>query len=954
MKSKRQGKRLVSNTNAGRHAVSQAPARPGIRRKALYLALAASLGAAPVAMAQSVQEEDSAETAAEASEEQDPTLDRILVTGFRRSVEQSIDTKRSSTSVVEAVYAEDIGKLPDVSIAEALARLPGLTSQRTDGRSQTIAVRGLGPDFSVASLNGREQVTTGDNRGVEFDQYPSELLGSVVVYKTPDASIIGQGLAGTVDMRTIRPLSVDEQVISLSGRLERNDDSAFNPDGSRDGHRASLIYIGQNADRTMGLTFGATFQSTPNQIERFNAWGYPDIGDGQTRVPGGAKPFVQSNELERYGFLGTLEYAPHDRFSTTLDLSYSDFEETQILRGIEFPLLWSSAQLQDGFLVEDDLIVQGQFNNVFGVMRSDRNERSAQLFNIGWNTHFELAPMWAMETDVSYSQAKREDMLIESYAGTGPGQSGMPDMLGFRIAPNGVFQFSPSINYADPSLFVLTDPQGWGAGAQPDPLTQAGFINNPETEDWLANARVQIERGFANGPFSQAIGGLSFTRRDKERSIRQAFLVPPGGATSGTIPEQALVGTTGLSFIGIPGMIAWNPRFLLNNFYDQVPVELSSFNVPQDWNVREDVTTAYVRFDIDAELGNVPVTGNIGLQAVHTDQSSSGFRVAGAEVGAGVAEGTFVPVTDGDSFWRVLPSLNLIFDIGNDQLVRFGASRVMARPRMDQLNASLALNTNFPLLESTDPNQSFFSAGGGNPGLRPTMSNSIDLSYEKYFGNDSGYVAITGFYKDLEDFVNPGDSFITDFSAFVDDFLTPEQAAQLGTTEGLVFGPTNRGSGWIRGLEFTTALQAATVAPALDGFGFLFSVSYTDSSVKLGDSDDSINVPGLSDWVVNTTLFYERHGFQFRISHRYRDEFLSEVFGLSGTRITREAESESIFDAQIGYQFSHGALEGLNLFLQANNLTNEPFTTFEGGDSRLVIDRQRFGRSYLLGASYRF
>ncbi len=909
-----------------------------------------------IAQAEQRQGAGTGDEASESVDKEDDAanIDVFRVTGFRQSVEQSVATKRDSRSVVESVYAEDIGKLPDVSIAEALARLPGLTSQRTDGRSQTISIRGLGPDFSTALLNGREQVTTGDNRGVEFDQYPSELLGSVVVYKTPDASIIGQGLAGTVDMRTIRPLQATERIFSVSARYERNGDSALNPDGTNDGYRGSAIYVGQNNDRTLGVTLGATLQSTPNQIERFNAWGYPDIGDGQTLVPGGAKPFVQSNELQRVGLLGTVEYAPNSTFSTTLDFSYSDFEETQILRGIEFPLFWSSAQLQDGFVVDDSLIVEGVFDNVHGVMRSDRNERSAELFAFGWNTRLEVSTLWGMETDVSYSRAKREDMLLESYAGTGPAQSGTPDSLGFRIGSDGVFRFMPSIDYANPNLFFLTDPQGWGAGAQPDPLTQAGFINNPETDDWLARFRVQADRTFTSGPFSRGLVGVDFGRRDKERSIQQVFLIPPGGATFGAIPDQALIGTVPLSFIGIPEMIAWDPRFLLDNFYDQVPIALSSFNVPQDWGVREDVTTGYIRLDIDTQVGAVPVAGNIGVQAVHTDQTSSGFRVAGAEVGAGTAEGTFIPVTDGSSYWRYLPSLNLVFDLGQDQLVRFGASRVMARPRMDQLNASLALNTNFPLLTSTDPNQSFFSAGGGNPGLKPVMANTIDLAYEKYFGDNAGYIALAGYYKDLDDFVNPNDDFIADFSAFVDDFLTPAQAAQLGTTQGTVSGPSNRGSGWIRGIEFTTALQASTFTPVLDGLGFLFSVSYTDSSVKLGDDSESITIPGLSTWVVNSTLFYEKHGFQARLSHRYRDEFLSEVFGLSGTRVTRSAKSESIFDAQIGYEFRDGAMAGLNVFLQANNLTNEPFTTHEANDGRLVIDRQRFGRNFLLGASYRF
>jgi iron complex outermembrane receptor protein len=104
-----------------------------------------------------------------------------------------MDLKKGSEMIVEAVSAEDIGKLPDLSITDSLARLPGLTAQRLNGRSQVISVRGLSPDFTTALLNGREQVTVGDNRGIEFDQYPSEMLSSVVVYKTPDASLIGQG-----------------------------------------------------------------------------------------------------------------------------------------------------------------------------------------------------------------------------------------------------------------------------------------------------------------------------------------------------------------------------------------------------------------------------------------------------------------------------------------------------------------------------------------------------------------------------------------------------------------------------------------------------------------------------------------------------------------------------------------------------------------------------------------
>jgi len=923
------------------------------RHSALFIALAACLGNPLLA-----QEPPEAEQDAQAEQaEREEVADLITVRGFRSSIEKSISTKRTSSSIVEAVFAEDIGKLPDVSIAEALARLPGLTSQRTDGRSQTISIRGLGPDFSTALLNGREQVSTGDNRGVEFDQYPAELLGSVLVYKTPDSTLIGQGLAGTVDLRTIRPLAAGERVIGLNARYEFTDDSANIPGGEDDGYRAALNYVDQFADDTFGVMFGVAIQSTPNQIDRFNAWGFPSIDPDNNGplVPGGAKPFVQNNDLERIGLIGTFEWAPTANFRSTLDWSYSDFDETQRLSGIEFPLFWAEAQLQPQQTVVDGLIVEGSFENVHPVMRNDINKRDAELYTFGWNNRLQFNDAWGVESDLSFSSASRSDFLLESYAGTGFNQTGQPLTAGFTIADNGVFQFAPSVDFRDRDLFVLTDPQGWGGGAQPNPLTQAGFLNAPDTDDWLAHARVHIDRQFTSGPISQALLGVDFSRRDKERKIRQAFLTPPDDATSAPIPDDVLRdGTVDLSFIGIPGMIVWDPLPLFDDFYDIVDVQLSSFNVPQDWRVREDVVTTFIRADIDTLVGNIPVSGNIGLQWVYTDQSSRGFRVEDLDSGAGTSDGALVPVQIGDSYNRFLPSLNLSFHLQDDLVARLGASRVLARARMDQLNAGLSINTNEGRIQSTDPNESFFSAGGGNPRLRPLIANTVDLSLEKYFFNGTGYVALAGYYKDLNDFINPNDQIIVDFSQFIPDFLSPEQAQQLGTPLGLQGAPSNDAGGEIFGAEFTVSLPLGPIIEALDGFGFISSVSYTDSSVKLGDDPNDITIPGLSKWVVNSTLYFEKHGFQARVSHRYRDEFLSEVFGVSATRVQRQAKEESIIDAQIGYSFEHGPLEGLTITLQGNNLTDEPFTTFESFDQRLIIDRQKFGRNFLIGASYRF
>lgn len=875
--------------------------------------------------------------------------EEIVVKGFRRSIETSAAVKRNNKSIVEAVTAEDIGKLPDVSIAESLARLPGLATQRVDGRSQVLTIRGLGPDFSTALLNGREQVSTSDNRAVEFDQYPSELIEQAVVYKTPYAGLIGQGLAGTVDLRTVRPLEKGERIISAQGRVEFNEDGSLNPDSPGVGWRGSLTIIDQFNDDRLGIALGLAYQSTPTQSERFNAWGYPTTGGGDL-VIGGAKPFVQSNDLDRIGVVGIMEFEPTDSFRTAIDIYYSDFQEDQRLRGIEFPLFWSSASLEPGFTVEEGFVTQGVFSNVTGVMRNDFNRREAQLFAAGWNGRFDNG-RWGLEMDISYSQADRQDELIESYSGTGYATTGPTDTLGFSLNSKGFFTFSPTLDYSDRSLFMLTDPQGWGAG---NSVVQAGFINAPETDDELWHLRASVNR-YMNGFFSNAEVGVDYSMREKTRNIDQRFLTLPGGAQTAAIPDAALLDeTAGMAFLGIPAQVTYDPLYLLENgFYDSVFVSLSSFSVAQDWTAEEDVLTGYVRFDIDSVLGGVPVTGNAGVQIVYTDQTSRGFRIPTSGVISGTLGAQAELVEDGDKYTHVLPSLNLIFNLTDDTLVRFSGARTLVRARMDQLNASLSLNTDITRLTSTDPNQSFFSASGGNPRLKPYIANAVDLSFEHYFGG-AGYFAIAGFYKDLEDFVNPNDAFIADFSQFVASELTPAQQAQLGTTLGLVSGPTNNGSGHIKGAEATLSLPLEELSGALEGFGFIASGSFNDSKVILSTIPDPITVPGLSKWIANTTVYFERAGFEARLSHRYRSSFLAEVQGISATRILREARAESIIDAQIGYRFEGGPLEGLNVFVQGNNLTDEPFITFDGGDERRVIDYQSFGRTYLIGATYTF
>ena len=925
-------------------------------RARLLSGAAIGLGVLLASGAAAAQTAPAAQTDPEATQ-----VDEIVVTGIRQSIEASINAKARNTSIVEVISAEDIGKLPDVSIAESLGRLPGLATQRLDGRSQALSIRGLGPDFTTALLNGREQVTTGDNRGVEFDQYPSELLSSVVVYKTPDAGLIGQGLAGTVDLRTVRPLAYGRRAIAANYRHEWNDIGALNSGTTDQGDRYTLSYIDQFADGTIGVALGYSHMSSPYQSERFNAWGYPNYSDGNL-ITGGVKPYVMSSELERDGYMGVLEWRPNDRFHSTIDAFYSKFENTQTLRGIEFPLAWGGSSgdcasvgnvatpnvcrpgpsLRPGYTVEDGLIVAGTWDNIKGVVRNDFNRRNSEITSIGWNTEFVANDDWTLALDLNYSKVEREDIVLETNAGTGRNINGALDTLGFELTDDGVTRFTSLLNYADPNLIKITSAQGWGGDVIPE--GQAGYMNTPSITDEIKAVRLSATRTLHQSPFSAITYGFNYTERQKEFVNDQFYLGVPGGGDL-TVPSNLLLEPTDLGYLGISQVISYDALGLVNSGALNLIRNPNADVLSGNWEVTEKVTTAYIKADIDHNLFGLPLTGNVGMQYVYTEQSSNGFSAR--QTGPGVAE--TIAVSGGADYVEFLPSSNFILEVGDDLFARFAAARTLARPRMDDMRASRNYSFNTALnIPGAQPDlNSPWGGGGGNPELKPFVADVADISIEKYFANRRGYVSLAGFYKHLESYVYNRNQ-IFDFTGYPTGGVTPV------INQGIVGAPDNGEGGWIKGVEFALSLPADIFVPALEGFGLQFSASQTDSEVQPDPTQAPTTMPGLSETVVNGSVYYERAGFQARVSGRYRSDYLGEVAGFGNGRTLRSVAAETVVDAQIGYEFQSGPIQGLSVVAQVNNLTDEPFKTFENGDERRTIDYQSYGRTYAVGVSYKF
>lgn len=895
--------------------------------------------------------------AQDAADDEVVELEEIVVTGIRASIMSSIARKRESSSIVEAITAEDIGKLPDASIGESLARLPGLAAQRFDGRANKIAIRGLAPDFTRTTLNGRELVSSDNNRAVEYDQFPSELITGATIYKTPDASLQAQAVGGTVDMQTVRPLSYDEPVLAMGFRGEVSDKGALNAGTSAWGYRGNFAYIGQNDDGTVGYAIGYARMVQPIQEQYIHVWGYSDRTDGDGnvgQVVDGAKPYVKSNELTRDGILGVLELAPSDSFRARLDVMYSKFADEQTLRGQEIAGYTATGGTINA-IGGDGLVTDGTFHDLLTMPRNDFSDRDAETFAAGFNMEWDRDE-WNYEADLSYSKATRTYSAYEVYSAIerGSTDAGRAD-YNYTLGGENGLTFNTPVDFADSSLWGLGDNLGWGGPLCTEALgwqcaSQDGFRNSESSSDELAAIKLAAERQMDNEFLSSVKFGVAYTMRDKENARRGDFLTLNDYPDVVPVPSSYLLDPTSLDFIGIGDMLSFDSRGLVADGFYYFSPENELAAARNDYIVEEDVFTAYAMANIDTMAGDMPVTGNVGLQAVYTDQSSTGSYGYSFLWG----ESGIAPVSEGVDYWEWLPSLNLSFGVAEDHKLRVGVARVMARARMDQMRAGRE-----PTFDDAGAanNGTFWRGNGGNPSLKPWMAWQFDLSYEMYFGQ-GGYVSVAGFYKKLQNYVftDQIEYDATDFSvpsvligtAYPADFV-----ALYDTDTGFLDAPVNGEGGKIYGIELSASIPFGMFSESLEGFGFLGSASFTDSSVKETADSEATELPGLSKNVINGTLYYENMGFQARVSARYRSSFLAEAYAIGLSREETIARGETVIDAQLSYDLDEVGFEGVTVYLQGSNLTNEPFVQYLDGNPDKFKNWHTYGRNFMFGFSFK-
>ncbi|MEW6392378.1 MAG: TonB-dependent receptor [Pseudomonadota bacterium] len=929
-----------------------------------------------------------------APQAEDDTVEAIVVTGIRAGIQNSINIKKNETSIVEAVSAEDIGKLPDVSIAESIARLPGLAAQRVNGRAQVISIRGLAPDFTTTLLNGRQQASSGDNRAVEFDQYPSELLSSVVIYKTPDAQVSGMGLSGTADLRTVRPLEFGKRALAVNLRGEKTSGKKLNDDSHNTGGRFSVSYINQFADDTIGVALGYAHLDSPSQVKHYKAYGYeafspewtttnastaatkeerliPDGSDGALML-NGQEVFATSRNNKRDAVIGIFEWEPNDRLHTTADLYYSTFKQHEVTRGAQWfsnpgadaGAAFTSIKTED--LGGSKFARSGVFNNGAFQLRNDYNTRQDQLFSGGLNTEYKISDKTRLTADLSYSSNKRKEQIMETYAGYGLGVGGVTpatsnvgrtfDKIGFVVADDGFSQYDEGLNYADASKVSLGDHAPWGGWGHD------GAIRFPHVKEDVTAVDVRLERDL-DGFITNVSAGVNYTKRDKGKTVSDNDLFLKNGRQQVLVDAGDLVSPTQLGFAGLGGVLSFNVGDTWRKYYNWSPI-LDANYYDKNWDITEKVTTFFARANFQAG----DLRGNIGLQVVNQKQSSTGVQINDGGTIDDVKQ-PIIPtrIEAKEDYTDVLPSLNLVYDLGGGHRLRGSLSKTMARPRMDDLRANVTPSFNGMICSaqgSCKDGQTVnpWSASGGNTHLKPWEAKAADLAYEWYV-SPTTYLSVAAFYKKLDTYIYQ-QTLPFDFTGIPIPAGPLPPATVIISTAGQITLPQNGNGGNLKGLEFSGALDFGQVADLFKGFGVQGSLSLTKSDLNPTSNPSAPSrIPGLSKTVYNVTGYYERGGFQARISQRYRSAFKGEVVQLYATRGFTEILADKQVDAQIGYTFEDGPLRNLGVLLQVNNLTDSPYRTRVGLDdggsktqngSSLPETYEKYGRQFLFGVNYRF
>ncbi|SHF88989.1 phosphoribosylformimino-5-aminoimidazole carboxamide ribotide isomerase [Microbulbifer donghaiensis] len=917
-------------------------------------------------------------------------LEEVTVTGIRTSVLDSVEAKRNADVVADVVDAGALASLPDQSIADALGRLPGVTTVRDSGQSSQLNIRGMNGDFLQTTLNGREQASTAgyteSTRWISFDQYPAELISQAAVYKSPKASHIEGGVAGSVELKTANPLdAANPHNFNANVRMSYND-GAQDVGADEFGQRVTLSYMGKFMDDKLGVSLGYSNLEQPNSFTKNRAGadgqiGYDNTadinGDGSSDARARAFQWQAGNGTDtRNGYLASVVFQPTDNLKAQLDYFKSDFERIDTRHGITVGGLQNTGSFALSDATVNGGVVTGATVGItdpktewdsspWFEARTEDQSTQADTDSIGLNLEWNINDRNTLVFDYSTSEGTktRKDQIASMHAydlttdangnlvawEEAAGQSFTYSANGDGIA-NAMFD---GVDFTDLSNMRLSRYEEyphkytdeveafkvdykfdleWGAIAS----IEAGFRSSERTFDSDRGTFLYGSRdGQYNGYCADNLSDIECMPQELDGFVKV-------GSVDGA-PDHFVITDMDALATSIFGAGNYNGKKVFSR--DWTFVESGS--------VTEDVFAYYLMANIDTQLGGIPVTGNFGVRVVETDIKASGLQNVGSGNGisitddVGMTQDNYDYVTYGPEFTDTLPSLNLNFELTEQDYIRFAAAKVLGRPPVGQLKGGAGSWNSV----NSDGNDEYNVWTKGSPYLDPFRANQIDLAYEHYF-EDGGAVTAALFWKDIESLVEKQYIYLdtqAERTALFDQLgIELPAGLEAGAFETYV---NNDKGGYIRGIELAGTKTFDQLPGIFAGLGLTASYSYTESETEVTGGNlygQSLPLPGLSENVWSTTAFWDIGNFSSHINVRYRDEFILNM-PIPGSSTPVMAQDYTTVDAQVSYGFDNG----IDVVFSANNLTDEGDVKAYGVDGTLG-EYTEFGRQYYLGVNYKY
>ena len=849
--------------------------------------------------------------------------EEIVVTGFRRSLQASIEAKRRSSVIAEVVTAEDIGKFPDKNVAEALQRVPGVVINREFGEGERVSIRGTDKNLTKTLLNGHN-VATADwfildqlaaTRAFNYLTLPSEVVGQLEVYKSPEADIEEGGVGATVNVHTRNPLDLAPFTVSASAQAvysERAD--KWNP-------QASGLVSWKNDAGTFGVLLGAVYQKRDIRRDGVEVLGYFTQAGvaGGAQIPSLIGSALFQQERERYGGNLTLQFKPTDRVELNLTGLYTRFNADNFNQNY---LAWGSNAIGGGGTLTNATIEDGTV--VSGTITSTANGRAAVFDAID---RIAFSEVWAGDFDALFHISDLSTLHFRTGVTRARGntdaqpfyEGGAPGSFTFDLTGR-----TPQVTFTAPDP---TDPN--------DLALDFGSLHKITNSDQEFYSYLDFEHELDAGWLKAIKAGVKFTNHDRETVFLATtfggFFAPltltgcGGGPCTSADFADGLTPGDFLENVALPGTLTSYfqiDRKKLEDIFLAFP-HPRLLLPPENFSINEKTYGGYAM----AKFGGTNWRGNIGLRVIRTDQDSRGnqFGTTGPESIPNLF-GNFTPVQVKRHYTDWLPSANVSFDINPQLVLRLAAARTMARPDYTDIVPRVSLNPGA------------LSGSGGDPNVDPFRANQADVSLEWYPDRET-IVAGALYYKDIKSYIVN----VTTQETFPVETQTPNLSRCT-----LAGGPnpnlynclfdinrrSNGPGGSNKGFEFQIQ------RPIWGGFGVVGN--YTFSKAK---SDNGDPIPGNSKHSFNATGYYEKGPISARVSYTYRSKFFIDIDRASPLN----QKSTSSLDASASYKLTD------NIWVTAEgvNLTNEKIEQYSGTTTRprAIYDN---GRQFYLGARIRY